>query len=95
MEKKVIEQYKISGNKVTHMKLTTISLSENETLSMYNRYKFDKKSTKMMLEQSQRMSEEYDMEKEQREYEEMNYDAISRRMSRLNTIELLKELFKR
>ena len=77
------------------MKLTTISLSENETLSMYNRYKFDEKSTKMMIEQSQQMSEEYDMKKEQKEYEEMNYDAISRRMSRLNTIELLKELFKK
>ena len=77
------------------MKLTTISLSENETLSTYNRYKFDEKSTKMMIEQSQQMSEEYDMKKEQKEYEEMNYDAISRRMSRLNTIELLKELFKK
>lgn len=95
MEKRIIEQYKISGNKVTHMKLTTISLSENETLSMYNRYRFDEKSTKMMLKQSQQMSEEYDMKKKQKEYEEMNYDAISRRMSRLSTIELLKELFKK
>ena len=35
------------------------------------------------------------MKKKQKEYEEMNYDAISRRMSRLSTIELLKELFKK
>lgn len=93
MKKTTIENYRISGNKVTHMKLTKISLSDNETLSMYNRYRFDEESTRKMLEDSQRMSEEYDLKKEQKEYEEKNYDAICRRMSKLSNLELLKELF--
>lgn len=94
MHKKVVEQYNISGNKVTHMKLTSISISDNETLSMYKRYRFDEESTRKMIEESERISEEYEMAKEQKEYEEKNYDAICRRMSRLSFVELLKELFK-
>ena len=46
MKKEIYEKYKISGNKVTHMKLTKISLPENETLTMMNRYRFDEESTK-------------------------------------------------
>ena len=94
MRKKIIiEEYNISGNKVTHMKLTSITLPENETLSMYKKYRFDEENTKKMLEEAQRMSEEYEMKKKQKEYEEMNYNAICRRMSKLNTIGLLKEIF--
>lgn len=93
-EKIVIEKYKISGNRVTHMKLTSISLSDNETLSMYKRYRFDEESTKKMIEDSQRMSYEFDKEKERREYEEMNLDAICNRLSRLSTFELLKEIIR-
>ena len=40
-----------------------------------------------------KLNEEYDMKKEQKEYEEMDYNAICRRMSKLSTIELLKEIF--
>lgn len=94
MEKRIIEEYRISGNKVMHMKLTTISLPENETLSMFKRYRFDEESTQKMLEDSQRMSDEYDMAKELKEYDEMDFDAIYRRMSKLKAIDLLKELFK-
>lgn len=94
MKKTTLEHYRISGNNVTHMKVTNITISDNETLSMYNRYRFDEESTKKMIEDSQRMSEEYEMAKEQREYEEMNIDAICNRMSRLNIFELFKELFK-
>lgn len=94
MERKIIENYRVSGNQVTHMKLTKITISDNETLSMYKRYRFDEESTKQMIEDSQRMSDEYEMAKEQKEYEEMNIDAICRRMSRLNIFELFKELFK-
>lgn len=94
MKKQIIEKYKISGNRVTHMKLTSISLPENETLSMFERYRFDTESTQKMLDNSQRISEEYIIQKEQKEYEEMNIDAIYRRMSRLSTLELLKELLK-
>lgn len=94
MKKNIIEHYRVSGNQVTHMKLTKITISDNETLSMYKRYRFDEKSTKQMIEDSRRMSEEYEMAKEQREYEEMNVDAICRRMSRLSIFELFMELFK-
>lgn len=94
MKQKITEHYRVSGNQVTHMKLTKITISDNETLSMYNRYRFDEESTKQMIEDSQRMSDEYEMEKEQKEYEEMNIDAICRRMSRLNIFELFMELFK-
>lgn len=94
MKRNIIEHYRVSGNEVTHMKITNITISDNETLSMYNRYRFDEESTKKMIENSQRMSEEYEMAKEQREYEEMNIDAICERMSTLNIFELFKELFK-
>lgn len=94
MKQNTIEHYRVSGNQVTHMKLTNITISDNETLSMYNRYRFDEESTKQMIEESQRMSDEYEMAKEQKEYEEMNIDAICRRMSRLNIFELFMELFK-
>lgn len=94
MKRNIIEHYRVSGNEVTHMRITNITISDNETLSMYNRYRFDEESTKKMIENSQRMSEEYEMAKEQREYEEMNIDAICERMSTLNIFELFKELFK-
>ena len=94
MKRNIIEHYRVSGKEVTHMKITNITISDNETLSMYNRYRFDEESTKKMIEDSQRMSEEYEMAKEQREYEEMNIDAICGRMSGLNIFGLFKELFK-
>lgn len=94
MKNKPKEKYKISGNHVTHMKLTKISLPENETLSMYKKYRFDSESTQQMLEEAQRMREEYDMRQEQKEYEEMNYSAIYRRLSsKYTTWELIKQLF--
>lgn len=94
MKKKVIEKYNITGDKVTHMKLTSISFSENETLSMYESYRFDEESTRKMLEESERMSEEYDRQKREQEYRDKDYDAIFRRMSRLSTIDLIKEIFR-
>lgn len=87
------KRYKISGNHVTHLKLTKISLPENETLSMYKRYRFDSESTQKMIEEAQRMHEEYNMRQEQKEYEEMNYSAIYRRLSsKYSTWELIKQL---
>lgn len=93
MKKIVYEGYKISGNKVTHMKLKKISLSENESLSMLKGYKFDEESTRKMLDEAQRQSEQYRIMKEQKEYEEMNYDAICRRLNNLSTLELIKRLY--
>ncbi len=46
-----------------------------------------------MLEDAQRQSEHYRMMIEQKEYEEMNYDAIRRRLDNLSTLELIKRLF--
>lgn len=86
------KEYRISGNKVTHMQLESIVISENETLSMLNRYKFDTVSTLKMLEESQKNIEEYKIKQEQKEYEEMNYSAICRRLSEYSSIELLTQL---
>jgi len=47
-----------------------------------------------MLEEAQRMHEEYEMRQEQKEYEEKNYSAIYRRLSsKYTTWELIKQLF--
>ena len=76
-----------------HMKLESISLPENETLSMVSKYRFDSESVEKMISEATYFSEQYRMRQEQREYEEMNYDAICRRLSDLSTLELLKRLF--
>lgn len=94
MKKEIYEEYRISGNKVTHMKLTKISLPENEILSMMNRYRFDEESTKKMLMDAQISMEELKMQQEQKEYEELNFSAICSRLSRMSKWELIKELFK-
>ena len=86
------KENRITGNKVTHMQLESIVISENETLSMLNRYKFDTVSTLKMLEESQKNIEEYKIKQEQKEYEEMNYSAICRRLSEYSSIELLTQL---
>ncbi len=93
MKKIIYEEYKISGNRVTHMKLKSITLPEDESFNMMKKYKFDEESTKKMLEDAQRQSEHYRMMIEQKEYEEMNYDAIRRRLDNLSTLELIKRLF--
>lgn len=94
MKKEAHEEYRISGNKVMHMKLSKISLPKNETLSMLERYRFDEKSTRMMLLDAQRRMEELKMQQEQKEYEEMNLSAICRRLSTMSKWELIKELFR-
>lgn len=94
MNKIIIEEYRISENKVTHMKLKTLSLSENQTLSMVNKYRFDRENTEKMINEAEYFSEQYRINQEQREYEEMNYDAIYRHLSDLSTLELLKKLLK-
>lgn len=93
MKKKEYEGYRISGNKVTHMKLTSLSLPENETLSMIRHYCFDEENTQRMLDEAERIREEFIIRQEQKEYKEKNYDAIYRRLSNYSTFELLKELF--
>ncbi len=61
---------------------------------MYKRYRFDSESARQMLEEAQRMHEEYEMRQEQKEYEEKNYSAIYRRLSsKYTTWELIKQLF--
>lgn len=94
MKKEIYEEYRISGNKVTHMKLTKISLPENETVSMMNRYRFDEESAREMVFNAQISMEKLIMEQEQKEYEEMNFSAICNRLSRKRKLELLKELFR-
>lgn len=51
-----------------------------------------KKIQKKMLREAELRSEKYHMLKEQKEYEEMNYSAICRRLSNLSTLELLRRL---
>lgn len=95
MKKMIVEKYTISKDRVMHMKLQTINIPEDEVFDMIKRYKFDSESTQRMLSEAQRLSEEYKFAKEQKEYEEMNYEAICRRMSELSTPELIKRLLRR
>lgn len=95
MGKKIYEGYRITRKGVAHMKLSSISLPENETLSMISKYHFDMESTEKMISEAERYSEEFRIQQEQKEYEEMNYDAIYRRLYELSTIELLKRLFRK
>lgn len=94
MSKKIYEEYRISKRRTTHMKLSTISLPESETLSMISRYRFDDENTEQMISEAERYSEEFRIKQEQKEYEEMNYDAICRRLYELSMLELLKKLFR-
>lgn len=95
MGKKIYEKYKITRRGTIHMKLSSISLPESETFSMVSKYRFDNENTEKMISEAERYSEEFRMRQEQKEYEEMNYDAIYRRLYELSTIELLKRLFRR
>lgn len=69
-------------------KLNKLHLSENETLSMINRYKFDEQSSQKMLNDAQMTIDELNILQEQKEYEEMNYYAIYRRMAKYSIIEI-------
>lgn len=75
-------------------KLNTLHLSDNETLSMINRYKFDEKSSLKMQNDAQRSIDEQNILQEQKEYEEMNYYAIYRRMAKYSIIQILIILIK-
>lgn len=88
------EKYRISGDKVTHMKLQTLSISENETLSMLKRYRFDVESTQKMVDEAQRITEDLKIKQEQKEYEEMNYEAIYRRLNNYSMFKLFKILLR-
>lgn len=87
-----IEKYRISGIKTTHMKLTKITIIENESLSMLERYTFDEEETLEILREVQKNMEMLNLEREQKEYEEMNYMAICKRMYRYSIFELFKQL---
>lgn len=90
--KKKFEEYSILRDGVVHVKLQRIIVPDDEVFDMAKRYKFDNASTQRMISEAQRLTEEYEIEKEQKEYEEMNYEAICRRLSELSTKELLKRL---
>ncbi len=92
IKKATYKNYEFSRNKVYTMRLNTLNLPKNESLSMIQKYYFDEESTKKMLREAELRSEEYHMLKEQKEYEEMNYSAICRRLSNLSTLELLRRL---
>ncbi|MDO4305089.1 MAG: hypothetical protein Q4D94_14375 [Bacillota bacterium] len=76
------------------IELDNLSISDNETLSMVERYKFDSKSAKEMSANAQKVIDELNMLQEQKEYEEMNYYAIYRRMSRYKLLEIIILLVK-
>lgn len=76
------------------IKLNELYLSENETLSMVKRYKFDQDSVQEILKDVQKTIDELNILQEQKEYEEMNYYAIYRRMSQYSIFEVIKILFK-
>ena len=89
----IVKNYNISRNKVINMELTSVFFDDNETISMYKKYRFDEENTQKMINESQRISEEYDIRKIKKEYENKNCNAIYRRMSRLSFIDLVKEIF--
>lgn len=92
MKKKLIESYKISGDKIVHMKLTKLNLPENETQTMLERYRFDEEGTSKIISEIEKSIEEINIAQEQKEYEEMNYCAICKRMYKYSILELLQEL---
>ena len=75
-------------------KLNTLYLSDNETLSMVERYKFDLVSSQKMSNDAQMFIDELNILQEQKEYEEMNYYAIYRRMSKYSIMEIFLILVK-
>lgn len=75
-------------------RLDNLHLSENETLSMINRYKFDEISSKKMSDDAQMSINEFNILEEQKEYEEMNYYAIYRRMAKYSIVEIFIILIK-
>lgn len=74
------------------MKLKRISLSDNETQTMLERYRFDEESALKILNDIEKITEELNIIQEQKEYEEMNYQAICKRMAEYSVIELLQQL---
>ncbi len=93
MNKQTVTKYKVPYHKTARSEMISVSLPSNETLSMYKRYRFDCESAQQMLEESQKSIEEYKIRQEQKEYEEMNYYALYRRLSTLSILELVKQLF--
>ena len=94
MKHKKIRKYNNSTKTEMHIKLQNLSLPDNEVYDMVKRYRFDIDSTQKMLNDAIRSTEEYNMLKELKEYEEKNYDAICYRLSELSTLELIKRLVK-
>lgn len=87
-----VNVYRITGNKVTHMKLNTIELSDNETLSMLKRYNFNDDYAVDLLEDIQKNMDELCIKQEQKEYEEMNYSAICKKLYNRSTWDLVKQI---
>jgi len=94
MKKRIVEEYKISRDRAIQVKIQRISVPDDEVFDMAKRYRFDDESAQRMISEAQRLTEEYEMAKEQKEYEEMNYEAICQRLSELSTKELLKRLMR-
>ena len=87
-----MNKYKISEGKKTHIKLTKIELNDDETSSMLARYNFDPSYADMKLAEIQRDMDELQIQIEQKNYEEMNYTAICKRLYNYSTFELLQQL---
>lgn len=92
MKKKNESKYKISGNRVTHLKLNNIKINENESLSMLDRYDFDEETIRNIIVQIDLDMQKLKLEQEQKEYEEMNYISLYKRMNRYSIGELLGQL---
>lgn len=73
------------------MRLTKIELSDNETLSMLQRYNFESTYANKKLDEIQKDMDELQMRMDQKEYEEMNYTAICKKMYNYSTFELIQQ----
>lgn len=89
---KVICEYRITERKTLHMRLSKIELSDNETLSMLQRYNFESTYANKKLDEIQKDMDELQMQMEQKEYEEMNYTAICKKMYNYSIFELIQQV---
>lgn len=89
---KIIYEYRITEKKSTPMRLTKIKLADNETLSMLERYNFESTYANKKLNEIQKDMDELQIQMEQKEYEEMNYTAICKKMYNYSTLELIKQI---
>lgn len=88
MNKQIVDGYRVSGNQITYIKLSKVSLPENETLSMLNRYRFGKGDEKSKSEEIHQNTE-----KNFQENNKISYLEMYRELAKYSSWELFMQLY--